>query len=47
MAVKQSSSFGDALCTFSNVTGINEKTREMFKFILKRKGALGLLPTRF
>ena len=36
MAVKQSCSFDDALCIFSNVTGINEKTekeKEMFKFI--------------
>ena len=31
--VTQSCSFDDALCIFSNVTRINEKTKGMFKFI--------------
>ena len=37
MAVTQSCSFDDALCIFSNVTGINEKTKEMFKFIAQEE----------
>ena len=33
MTVTQSCFFDDALCIVSNVTGINEKTKGMFKFI--------------